>query len=56
VFIAHGTQDNVLPLDYAHEASVYLSELTQDITYHHYAIGHTTSEQELTDLLDWLAD
>ncbi|SEO06111.1 phospholipase/carboxylesterase [Mucilaginibacter gossypiicola] len=54
IFIAHGTQDNVLPLAYAHEASAYIKALVTDVTYHEYQMGHTTGEQELADLLQWL--
>ncbi len=55
VFIAHGTQDNVLPLPYAHDARAYLKDLTPRITYHEYEMGHVTGEQEISDLLNWLA-
>ena len=54
VFIAHGTHDEVLPLAYAHEAKAYLEELTPNITYNEYEMGHTTSEKELAHLLEWL--
>jgi len=54
VFIAHGTADGVLPLAYAQEARTYLAELTPDMTYREYEMGHTTSEKEIADLLEWL--
>jgi len=54
VFIAHGKQDDVLPLGYAQEAKTYLQNLTPHITYHEYEMRHTISEEELADLLEWL--
>lgn len=54
VFIAHGRQDNVLPLTYAHEARAYLTDLVPHITYHEYEMAHTTGDAELADLLEWL--
>lgn len=56
LFIAHGRQDHVLPLTYAHEAKAYLENLVPGITYHEYEMGHITSEQEVADLLSWLPD
>ncbi|RYE17248.1 MAG: phospholipase, partial [Sphingobacteriaceae bacterium] len=55
IFVAHGKNDQVLPLNYAHEALAYLQTLTDNVTYHEYDMIHTTSEQELADLIHWLA-
>jgi phospholipase/carboxylesterase len=54
IFIAHGTQDAVLPLAYAHEAKAYLQDMVPGTTYHEYEMGHTTADHELADLLKWL--
>lgn len=54
IFIAHGVNDTVLPIHYALEAKSYLQNLTQDLTYNEYNIGHTTMEKELSDLRDWI--
>lgn len=54
VFIAHGIADQVLPLPHAHEAKAYLDNLTPDITYHEYRIGHQVDTRELADLNNWL--
>ncbi|RYE20588.1 MAG: esterase [Sphingobacteriaceae bacterium] len=56
IFVAHGRSDQVLPLNYAHEALAYLQTLTDNVTYHEYDMIHTTSEQELADLVNWLEE
>ncbi|MBS7565485.1 hypothetical protein KHS38_13820 [Mucilaginibacter sp. Bleaf8] len=55
IFIAHGKQDPVLPLTYAHDALAYLQPLTDNITYKEYDMVHTVGEKELADLVDWIS-
>ncbi len=54
IFIAHGKNDPVLPLDYAHEALTYLQPITNNITYNEYEMAHTVGDRELADLVGWL--
>jgi len=55
IFIAHGKNDPVLPIQYATDALAYLKPMTSNITYHEYDMAHTVGEQELVDLVDWLS-
>ncbi len=54
VFVAHGVQDNTLPIHYAREAKDYLESLGIQLTYHEYHIEHQISNDVLQDLNDWL--
>lgn len=54
VFVAHGVNDNVLPVDRAREAKKYLSELEVPLTYHEYELGHTIGEKVIQDINAWL--
>jgi len=53
-FIAHGTDDNVLPIHYAREAKSYLKDLLPLIEYHEYDMEHRTGQEELADLNSWI--
>lgn len=54
VFIAHGTQDNTLPIAYARSAKNYLDNLHIRVSYHEYVMGHTINESVLKDIVFWL--
>lgn len=54
VFVAHGVQDNTLPIHYAREAKDYIESLGISVSYHEYTLGHQISSQVLQDLNDWL--
>lgn len=54
VFVSHGQQDAVLPIDYAREAQTYLKGLGLKPEYHEYPGGHTVTEAMLQDLVEWL--
>lgn len=56
VFVAHGTQDNTLPIDYGRSARRYLDELHGPVSYHEYAMGHSINEAVLRDLNIWLTE
>lgn len=55
VFVAHGINDAVLPIHYAHDAKSYLTELGVNLTYHEYSTGHQLIAEELQDLNAWLS-
>ncbi|RZJ91470.1 MAG: esterase [Chryseobacterium sp.] len=55
LFIAHGTQDQTLTVEYAREAKAYLSPLVPKLQYQEYEMPHTIIAQELTDFNIWLA-
>jgi phospholipase/carboxylesterase len=54
-FIAHGHHDNVLPIDWAHEADTWLSRIGVEHKTHFYAMGHEIVPEELADLSQWLS-
>jgi len=54
MYISHGTQDQVIPVDWARKAPEALKNLEIDITYKEYPIGHGVSPQNFYDLKNWL--
>ncbi|TKK67939.1 esterase [Ilyomonas limi] len=54
VFMAHGIQDNILPITYAREAKTYLQTLNVQLSYHEYNTGHQINSAIIKDLNDWL--
>jgi phospholipase/carboxylesterase len=56
VFIAHGIQDNTLPIDYGRSAKRYLDALHVPVSYHEYAMGHSINEVVLRDLNTWFVE
>ena len=54
-FIAHGTKDNVLPINNGRDAKTYMEGLKLKIAYHEYDMAHQILPQELKDINDWLA-
>jgi phospholipase/carboxylesterase len=55
VFLAHGTQDPLIPLARARLARDALAALGCPVEDHEYPIGHTVSDTEIRDLAVWLA-
>lgn len=56
VFIAHGIQDNTLPVAYAREAKQYLENAGVSVNYHEYPMGHQINSAVLSDLKGWLTN
>lgn len=54
VFIAHGTLDKTLIIDYGREAKAFLSPLLPKLEYHEYEMEHTIIAEELEDFKAWL--
>ena len=54
VFMAHGTQDNVIGVDFARSALAYLKSKHLQPTYKEYTLAHGINNEVLTDLLNWL--
>jgi phospholipase/carboxylesterase len=55
VFLAHGTQDPLIPLARARAARDALVALGCPVEYHEYPIGHTVSDAGIRDVAAWLA-
>jgi phospholipase/carboxylesterase len=56
VFIAHGIQDNTLPVQYARDAKSYLENLGVQLSYYEYKIAHQINGPILNDVNVWLAE
>ena len=54
VFIAHGTQDAVLPIQYARQTHDIFSRLPVSLTYREYPTGHRISAALLAEASEWL--
>lgn len=54
VFISHGRQDNVLPVQYAYDAIEYLKSKGISPEFHEYPEGHTITQEMFTDVKKWL--
>ncbi len=53
-FIAHGLQDDVLPVDWAKESDAWLNQLGITHETHFYDMAHETVAEELSDFSKWL--
>ena len=54
IFLAHGTQDTVLPYEFGRVSFNILQSLGYKISWHDYTIPHTVSAEEVYDLSDWI--
>jgi len=55
IFISHGTEDNVLGIDYARDAKNWLESKHLTPNYHEYTAGHQIIQPMLQDMLTWLS-
>jgi len=54
VFMAHGTQDPVVPLSLATLSRDALQQQGYDVAWHSYPMPHAVCPEELRDIRDWL--
>jgi len=54
VFIAHGTEDTVLPATYAKDAKKRLKKAGYNITFKSYNAGHRITKELLTEIKTWI--
>lgn len=54
IFMAHGDDDEVVPLGRATTSKQVLSELGYQIQWHRYAMGHSVHPQEVMDIAEFL--
>lgn len=55
-FISHGTVDQVLPLEWAQNASPFLNNLNIKNSYKEYPVGHGVAPQNFYDLKKWIEE
>ena len=54
IFIAHGAQDPLIPVDQAHQTREFLEAEGYKPQYKEYAMGHDISQEVLKDLVQWI--
>jgi phospholipase/carboxylesterase len=57
IVVVHGTEDQVIPIEYGREIREQLSSLPlKKFGYKEYSMGHYVSPESLTDIAQWLTD
>jgi phospholipase/carboxylesterase len=56
IFMAHGREDGVVPIDLAQAARAALTGLGCSVQWHPYAIPHSVSQEEIQDLARFLGE
>ena len=54
VFVCHGTEDPMIPVDRARESREALLRLGVNLAYREYPMGHEIRPEALRDLVEWL--
>lgn len=54
IFIAHGTEDPILPLSWAEMSSEFLQKLGYIVQLRMYPMAHTVSLEEIGDIGEWI--
>jgi phospholipase/carboxylesterase len=54
IFLVHGRQDMVIPLEQAHETKRFLEETGYPVEYHEYDMPHSITGDVIADLVPWL--
>lgn len=54
VFIAHGSEDMVVPFGFGHAAVDLLKAVNYPVTWKSYPIAHTVSMEEIADISTWI--
>jgi len=54
LFVAHGSDDQVIPVAMARRARMHLEGVQAHLTYREYPMGHQISDESLADILAWM--
>lgn len=54
IFIAHGTEDTVVPIFLGHSAFIALEKAGYTATWNSYPMGHSVCPREINDISAWL--
>jgi phospholipase/carboxylesterase len=54
IFLGHGTQDQVVPIERGRQSRDALAALGYAVEWHEYPMAHTVSMEEIRDLNGWL--
>jgi len=55
VFLAHGTEDGIVPYNEAISSRQWLNERDHQVEWHDYVMMHNVCPEEVTDIANWLA-
>jgi phospholipase/carboxylesterase len=55
IFMAHGTQDDLIPIERARQAREALTRLGYAVEWHEYPMPHSVCDAEVLDIARWLA-
>jgi len=55
IFMAHGTQDGVVPLPLGALGRDFLTQQGYSVDWHHYSMAHQVCMEEIADLRQWIA-
>lgn len=55
-FVSHGTEDAVIPIDWANKTPAFLEEKGIECLYREYKSGHGLVPQNFYDMLAWIKD
>jgi len=53
-FVSHGSDDQVIPVDWARRTPGFLEKLKIDHLYKEYPVGHGVAPQNFFDMLSWI--
>jgi len=56
VFISHGSNDQIIPVQYGREAAKLLTDAGAKVTYHEYSMGHEIREETMRDIKKWVRE
>lgn len=56
LFISHGQFDSVFPISIGEQTAKYFEERCNYVTFHTYPSDHGISEQNATDIMNWLRE
>ena len=54
IFLAHGQQDPIIPIQLANETNAYLQKLHYDSELKSYPMEHSVIPQEISDISNWI--
>lgn len=54
IFLAHGQQDPIIPIQLANETNAYLHKLHYDSELKSYPMEHSVIPEEITDISNWI--
>jgi phospholipase/carboxylesterase len=54
VFMAHGTEDNMVPFQAGRLSAVRVRESGATVEWHEYPMGHSVCPEEIADIRNWL--